>query len=84
VRQDTAPREPNATLQDLKRLLWAVFLIELCVAGLALLARPFFGARPALFVGLGIGGLVLAAFVLVVAFSFGASAVEEWLAGRNR
>jgi hypothetical protein len=84
VPTDPSLHEPNPTLQDLKRLLWAVALIELVIAGLALLTRAYFGARLAMFVGLGIGGLVLAAFVLVVGFSLGATAVEELVGRRAR
>jgi len=76
--------EANATVQDLKRLAWAVGLIELVIGGLAFLARAFFGARLAIFVGFGLGGLVLAAFGLVVAFSLGATTLEEYLGRRDR
>jgi hypothetical protein len=79
------PREPSATLEDLKLLLWAVCLIEVVVAGLALLTRGYFGPRLALLVGLGLGGLVLLAFALIVAFCFVASWIGELFSdGRRR
>jgi hypothetical protein len=77
-------REPNPTLEDLKRLAWAVGLIELIVVGLAVLTREFFGLRLAALVALGLGALILAAFVLVVAFSLGAATLEEYLGRRAR
>jgi hypothetical protein len=77
-------REPSATLDDVKRLLWAVGLIVLVIAGLALMTRDYFGPRLALLVGLGIGGLVFVAFALIAAFSLVATWLGELFSARNR
>ena len=73
-----AEGERSATWEDLKRLLWAVGLIELVVAGLAILTHGYFGSRHALIVGLVLVGLVFVAFALVVVFSL----VATWLVER--
>ena len=65
---NTWGNEPNATAYDLKQLAFAVLLFELVVAALAFATRAFFGVRTALWVGLGIGALVLVAFALISLF----------------
>ena len=76
-------REPNATAYDLKQLAFAVFLFELVVAGLAFATRAFFGVRTALWVGLGIGALVLAAFIGITLFSVLTHNLATWLSRRE-
>jgi hypothetical protein len=73
-------REPNATAYDLKQLAFAVFLFELVVAALAFATRAFFGVRTALWVGLGIGALVLAAFIAISLFGVLMHTLATWLA----
>jgi hypothetical protein len=75
-------REPNATWYDLKQLAFAVVLFELVIAALAFATRAFFGARTALWVGLGIGIIVLVAFALIVAFGVLTHALGAFLARR--
>jgi nitrate reductase gamma subunit len=75
--------EPNATWYDLKQLAFAVFLFELVIAALALATRAFFGIRTALWVGLGIGTLVLVAFALVSAVGVLTSIAAAMLARRE-
>ena len=75
--------EPNATWQDLKQLAFAVFLLELVVAALALATRTFFGARTALWVGFGIGALVLVAFALISIVGVLIHSVAAFLARRE-
>jgi hypothetical protein len=76
--------EPNATWYDLKQLAFAVVLFELVVAALAFATRAFFGARTALWIGLGIGTVVLLAFVLIVAFSVLSHTVATFLGSREK
>jgi hypothetical protein len=76
--------ERNATLADLGHLAWAVLLFELVVAGLAHWARGFLGPGVALWVGLGLGALVLAAFLLITGASLIASHVAGFLEQRRR
>ena len=75
--------EPNATWYDLKQLVFALVLFELVVAALAIGTRAFFGVGIALWVGLGIGALVLAAFVLVTLFGVLTHAVAAYLVRRG-
>jgi hypothetical protein len=72
--------EPNATWYDLKQLAFAVLLFELVVAALALATRAFFGVRTALWVGLGIGALVLVAFALISVLGVITHSVATFLA----
>ena len=64
TQQPDEDTRPNATVYDLKHLAFAVGLFELVVAGLAVATRAFFGVRTAVWVGIGIGVLVLVAFVV--------------------
>ena len=75
--------EPNATWYDLKQLAFAVLLFELVVAGLALATRFFFGVRTALWVGFGIGTLVLLAFALISIVGVVTHAVAGFLSRRE-
>jgi hypothetical protein len=75
--------EPNATWQDLKQLAFAVLLLELVVAALALATRTFFGVRTALWVGFGIGALVLVAFALISIVGVLSHTVAAFLARRE-
>lgn len=83
ARAPTWEHEPNATAYDLKQLAFAVFLFELVVAGLAFATRAFFGIRTALWVGLGIGALVLAAFIAISLFGVLTHTLATWLARRE-
>jgi hypothetical protein len=75
--------EPNATWYDLKQLGFAVLLFELVVAALAYATRVFFGVRTALWVGFGIGTLVLVAFVLIALFGVFTHTIAAFLARRE-
>jgi hypothetical protein len=75
--------EPNATSYDLKQLAFAVVLFELVVAALAFATRAFFGARTALWVGLGIGGLVLVTFALITTFGVLTHVLATFLSRRE-
>jgi hypothetical protein len=75
---------PNATVYDLKQLAFAVFLFELVIAALTVATRAFFGVRTAVWVGLGIGVVVLVAFVLITLFGIFTHAIAAFLARRDR
>ena len=75
-------REPNPTWYDLKQLAFAVLLFELVIAALAVATRAFFGVRTAIWVGLGIGAVVLAAFVLITLIGVLTHATAAFLARR--
>jgi hypothetical protein len=75
--------EPNATWYDLKQLAFAVLLFELVVAALAVATRAFFGLGTALWVGLGIGTLVLVAFVLISVVGILTHTIAAFLARRE-
>jgi hypothetical protein len=74
---------PSATSYDLKQLAFAVLLFELVIAALALGTHAFFGIRTALWVGLGIGTLVLVAFALISLFGLLTHTVVAFLAWRE-
>lgn len=76
-------KEPNATAYDLKQLAFAVLLFELVVAALAFATRFFFGVKTALWVGLGIGALVLVAFALISLFGVVVHSIAAFLARRE-
>jgi hypothetical protein len=76
------PDEPDPTRQDLKQLGFAVFLFEFVILGLALGTRAFFGTQTALWVGLGLGAFILAAFALITAASLLVAGVAGVLARR--
>lgn len=76
--------EPNATWYDLKQLAFAVLLFELVVAALALATRAFFGVHTALWVGFGIGTLVLFAFALISVVGVLTHTVSALLARREQ
>lgn len=75
--------EPNATWYDVKQLGFAVLLFELVVAALAVATRTFFGVRTALWVGLGIGAVVLLAFVFISVLGLLTHTVGDVLARRE-
>ena len=75
--------EPNATWYDLKQLGFAVLLFEIVIAALAVATRAFFGVRTAVWVGLGIGILVLVAFVLISVVGILSHTVAALLARRE-
>ena len=74
---------PNATVYDLKQLAFAVFLLELAIATLTVATRAFFGIRTAVWVGLGIGAVVLVTFVLITLFGVFTHTVSAFLAQRE-
>jgi hypothetical protein len=74
---------PSATAYDLKQLAFAVFLFELVIAALTLATRAFFGVRTAVWVGLGLGTLVLVAFALISLFGILTHTVAAFLARRE-
>ena len=74
---------PNATVYDLKQLAFAVFLFELVIAALTVATRAFFGIRTAVWVGLGIGVVVLVAFVLITLFGILTHTLAAYLARRE-
>jgi hypothetical protein len=74
---------PNATVYDLKQLAFAVLLFELVIAALTVATRAFFGIRTAVWVGLGIGVVVLVAFVLITLFGVVTHTVTAFLARRE-
>jgi hypothetical protein len=74
---------PNATVYDLKQLAFAVLLFELVIAALTVATRAFFGIRTALWVGLGIGVVVLVAFVLITLFGIFTHTLAAFLARRE-
>lgn len=67
-RASSEPTEPSATSYELKQLAFAVLLSELVIAALTIATRAFFGVRPAVWVGVGIGILVFLAFALIALF----------------
>jgi hypothetical protein len=71
---------PSATSYDLKQLAFAVLLFELVIAALTVATRAFFGVRTAVWVGLGIGTLVLVAFALAMLFGVLTHTVAAFLA----
>jgi hypothetical protein len=73
----------SATWYDLKQLAFAVLLFELVIAALTLATRAFFGVRTAVWVGLGIGTLVLVAFALISLLGIVTHAVAAFLARRE-
>ena len=75
-------REPNPTWYDLKQLAFTVLLFELVIAALAVATRAFFGVRTAIWVGFGIGVVVLAAFVLITVVGILTHATAAFLARR--
>jgi hypothetical protein len=74
---------PSATSYDLRQLAFAVLLFELVIAALTIATRAFFGVRTAVWVGFGIGVLVLVAFALIALFSALTYAVAAFLARRE-
>jgi hypothetical protein len=74
---------PNATLYDLKQLAFAVLLFELVIAALTVATRGFFGIRTALWVGLGIGIVVLIAFALIAVLGVFTHTLTAFLARRE-
>ena len=74
---------PDPTWADVKQLGWGLLLLWGLIALLAALARHYFGGRTALWVGLGLGALVTAAFVLVTAGSLLVSYGAEWMHQRQ-
>lgn len=68
---------PNATLRDVKQLVWTLLLLWLIIAALAYWSRSFFGARTALWVGVGLAALVTVALALVAAAGALAIAVVD-------
>ena len=83
ARQSEGDTRPNATVYDLKQLAFAVFLFELVIAALTVATRAFFGIRTAVWVGLGIGIVVLVAFVLITLFGVFTHAVAAFFAWRE-
>jgi hypothetical protein len=75
---------PSATWYDLRQLAFALVLFELVIAALAIGTRAFFGVGVALWVGIGIGALVLAAFVLVSLFGALSHTIANFMARRGR
>ena len=71
---------PGATRRDLHLVAWVLLLVELVIAGLAVVAGRFAGRDAALVVGLGFTALAVLALLLVVGFSFAMS----WLTDRPR
>jgi hypothetical protein len=76
--------QPSATWYDLRQLAYALVLFELVIAALAIGTRAFFGVGIALWVGVGIGALVLAAFVLVSLFGVLSHTIARFMARRTR
>ena len=74
---------PSPTSYELRQLAFAVLLFELVIAALTIATRAFFGVQTAVWVGLGIGLLVLAAFALVLLFGGFAHIVAAFLARRE-
>jgi hypothetical protein len=74
---------PNATVYDLKQLAFAVFLFELVIAALTVATHAFFGIRTAVWVGLGIGLVVLVAFVLITLLGVFTHVVAAFFARRE-
>jgi hypothetical protein len=84
TQHDDAYTGPSATSYDLKQLAFAVLLFELVVAALTVATRAYFGVRTAVWVGLGIGILVLLAFALIALFGVLTHTVAAFLARRER
>lgn len=76
--------EASATSYDLKQLAFAVLLFELVIAALTIATRAFFGVRTAVWVGVGIGILVLLAFALIALFGVFTHTVATFLARREK
>ena len=74
---------PNATVYDLKQLAFAVLLFEFVVAALAVATRAFFGIRTAVWVGLGIGVVILVAFLLITLVGIVTHTLSALLARRE-
>ena len=74
---------PSATLYDLRQLAFAVLLFELVIAALTIATRAFFGVRTAVWVGFGIGVLVLVAFALIALLGALTHTVAGFLARRE-
>lgn len=83
TQQPERDRPPNATVYDLKQLAFAVLLFELVIAALTVATRAFFGIRTAMWVGLGIGVVVLVAFVLITLFGIFTHTLAAFLARRE-
>ena len=83
TQQPSGDTRPNATVYDLKQLAFAVLLFELVIAGLTVATRAFFGIRTAVWVGLGIGGVVLVAFVLITLLGIFTYAIAGFFARRE-
>jgi hypothetical protein len=81
-REPERDTRPNATVHDLKQLAFALLLFELVIAALAVATRTFFGVHTALWVGLGIGFVVLVAFALITLFGVLTHAVAGFVARR--
>ena len=83
TQQPERDTRPNATVYDVKQLAFAVLLFELVIAALTVATRAFFGIRTAVWVGLGIGVVVLVAFVLITLFGILTHTLAAYLARRE-
>ncbi len=69
--------EINQTTEQLKLYLFVVFLIEILLLSLSLVGGRFLGYKTALLVGMGIGIVVAACFLLILITNVGAIGIKK-------